>query len=270
MHQDQKMIQIIRSEKTLISFAINKKINLHTLSRLLLLITLCTSYFSANAQLTKFSGWTAIFSTIKLGNKTQIIFDAQLRSTDKIGNIETTIIRPGITYAINSRSSMSLGIALINNRKIFSGVTDVVSDNRIWQQYLLNQPLGVNVLQHRIRLEERMIPSLYAEGDELKKRNAKFNARLRYFNRYLSGFKKGVKIKDGPYWVIQNEFFFNTIGAQFVNKKIFDQTRTYAGTGWRLSSKFDLEIGYMLQHIEGTGKGYTNNHILQLSSFLRL
>lgn len=266
----QKMMQIIRSEKTLISFAINKKINLQILFRLLLLFAICTCHFNANAQVTKFSGWTAIISTVKLGKKTQIIFDAQLRSNDKIGNLETTIIRPGFAYALNSNNSISIGLALINNRKIITGVTDFVSDNRLWQQWLSNQSLGVNLLQHRIRAEERMIPTIYAEGDELKKRNAKFNARLRYFNRYLSGFKKGVKLKDGPYWVIQNEFFFNAIGAQFANRKFFDQTRTYAGTGWRLSPKSDLEIGYMLQHIEGAGKGYTNNHILQLSSFLRL
>lgn len=266
----QKMIQIIRPEKTLISFAGNKKTNLHKQLKILLFIAIYTCSLQLHAQVKKFSAWTAIINTIKLGNKTQLIFDAQLRSSDKWAHIETTIIRPGIAYTINNKTSLSIGVALVNNRKNISGVTDYVSDNRFWQQFLTNQQIGVNNLQHRIRMEERTIPTLYAEGNTLKKQEAKFNARLRYFNRYSSGFKKGIKLKSGPYWVIQNEFFFNAIGAQYANRKIFDQTRSYAGAGLRISSKADIEMGYMLQHIEGAGKAYTNNHILQLSSFLRL
>lgn len=225
---------------------------------------------SAFTQTSKFSGWGTIVNTTKLGSKTQLIFDAQIRSTDNWIQTETVIIRPGIAHSFNAHNSISAGLALINNRKNISGVTDFVSDNRLWQQWLLLQKLRKNTLQHRIRLEERMIPSIFISGTELKKKDSRFNARLRYFNRYLSGFQRGMKFSYGPYWVIQNEFFFNVIGARYANKKIFDQTRTYAGTGWRFSQKTDLEFGYMLQHVEGMGDRSTNNHILQLTSFFRL
>jgi hypothetical protein len=72
------------------------------------------------------------------------------------------------------------------------------------------------------------------------------------------------------YWVAQNEFFFNAAGASHANRKLFDQSRTYAGAGYRLSKQADLEIGYMLVYIEGRNKEYTTNNIIQLSSFLRL
>jgi hypothetical protein len=243
---------------------------LYKLSKLLFPIAFCFFNFNTSAQQSKFSGWTAIINTFKLGTKTQLIFDAQLRSSDKWENIETSIIRPGIAYVLNSKTSISAGLAFVKNRKNISGVTDFVSDNRVWQQLQHIQQLGVNNLQHRFRLEERTIPTIFVDGDQLKKRNGKLNARLRYFNRYASGFKQGVKLKEGPYWVIQNEFFFNAVGAKYANRKLFEQTRTFAGTGWRISTIADLEIGYMLQHIEGAGKAYANNHTIQLSSFLRL
>jgi hypothetical protein len=222
------------------------------------------------AQVSRFSGWGALLNNIKLSKSINFIFDAQIRSADQWHNFETTIIRPGISFAINKKSSLSFGLALIKNKKSVTGIEDMVSDNRVWQQWLLNQPLAVNSLQHRIRLEERTIPTIYTEGNELKKKNEKFNTRLRYFNRYASGFTKKVKLENGPYWVIQNEFFFNIVGGRYANGKIFDQTRTFAGAGWRLSKAIDIEMGYMLQYIEGRGKSYTNNHIMQLSSFLRL
>jgi hypothetical protein len=227
-------------------------------------------FHTANAQFQKFSGWSSIVNTIKTGQKSQLIFDISIRTSDHWSNIETTILRPGISFSVNARTSLSIGVALVENKKTISGVTDFVSDNRLWQQWQTNHNLGKNNLQHRIRLEERLFGTIYAEANELKKRDLKFNSRIRYLNRYQSGFTNGITFKSGPYWVLQNELFFNALGARYANKKFFDQSRTFAGTGWRISPKTDLEIGYMLQHVEGIGVAYTNNHILQLSSFLRL
>jgi len=268
--QEEKMMQIICLEKTLISFTIAKKTTLIKPTKSGILIVFFLFVHTAYAQFTKFSGWSAIVSTIKIGKKSQLIVDASIRSNDRWENIETIILRPGIAFFVNPRTSLSLGLALIENKKTISGVTDLVSDNRFWQQWQTIQKLGKNNLQHRVRLEERLVGTLYAEANELRKRNLKFNSRIRYFNRYQAGFSNTATFKTGPYWVIQNEFFFNGLGAQYANKKFFDQSRTFAGTGWRISPKTDLEIGYMLQHVEGSGLAYTNNHILQLSSFLRL
>lgn len=230
------------------------------------------SMFAANtnAQTTRNSGWASVISNIRTGQKTSIFFDAQIRTTDEWQGTETTILRPGFSYATSKRSLLTAGVAFIRILRKADGVSDRVSDNRFWQQLIINQPIGINSLQHRLRLEERTIPVLYAVENELRKKDGKINVRFRYFNRYASGFHKGVKLDKGVYWVVQNEFFFNWLGAKPANGKFFDQTRTYAGLGWRTSKKVDIEWGYMLQHVEGREKTYTNNHILQLSSILRL
>jgi hypothetical protein len=264
------MTEIISKEPTMFRFADSKKTKLKFLYSACLIFLLLMSAKPLIAQVSRFTGWGAVINSIKINSKVNFIFDAQIRSTDDWANTETTIIRPGISYSTGKATSLSVGLALIQNLKSLGGVNDRVADNRLWQQFIFNQPIGLNLLQHRIRLEERTIATLFAEGNELKKKNRKFNARFRYFNRYIAAFNRGEKLSKGPYWAIQNEFFFNVAGLSSVNKKLFDQSRTYIGAGWRLSSKSDLELGYMLQHIEGKGEGYTNNHILQLSTFLRL
>ena len=69
---------------------------------------------------------------------------------------------------------------------------------------------------------------------------------------------------------LQNEVFVNFGNTSTVNGKFFDQNRVYLATGFRLSPKADLEIGYMNQYVNGRGSQFTNNHILQLASYLRL
>jgi hypothetical protein len=175
-----------------------------------------------------------------------------------------------LTYVLKKNISLSTGLAFINNWKTIGGVRDGVSDNRIWQQLGIIQQVKNAVLQHRIRTEERWIPVLKVADNEIVKSDPKFNARFRYFTRWISPFSKTKKLTKGMYWAAQNEFFFNAAGARHANRKLFDQSRTYVGTGYRLGQYADLELGYMLVYVEGRNRDYTTNNIIQLSSFLRL
>lgn len=224
----------------------------------------------ATGQQQKFSGWAMTVNTIALSPTFNLIFDSQLRSNDQWKKSETFILRPGLTYVLNKNISVSTGLALITNWKIVEGIRDDVSDNRIWQQLGINKQVKNAVLQHRIRMEERWIPLLKIAGNEIVKSDPKFNARFRYFTRWISPFSKTQKLTKGIYWAVQNEFFFNAAGARHANRKLFDQSRTYAGTGYRLGKHADLELGYMFFYTEGRNKDYTTNNIIQLSSFLRL
>jgi len=225
---------------------------------------------NSTAQQNKFSGWIVTANTLALSTKFNLIFDSQLRSNDQWKHSETFIFRPGLTYVLNKNVSLSTGLALIQNWKTIEGVRDGVSDNRIWQQVGINKQVKKAILQHRIRMEERWIPVLKSDGSNIVKSDPKFNARFRYFARWISPFSTTEKLTKGMYWAVQNEFFFNAAGASHANKKLFDQSRTYGGTGYRLSKHADLELGYMLVYIEGRNKDYTTNNIIQLSSFLRL
>lgn len=243
------------------------------------LATLLTSHFSANAQQTRHSGWGFSLNTFRLNEKFTFFFDTQLRSTDKWARTETFIFRPAIGYALNKQTILSFGIASITNWRELkyigpadedATIRDGVPDNRIWQQLTINKPFGTSSLQHRLRLEERTIGTLEKEGENILKKNPKLNARFRYFTRYIQPFSKSKSFQKGMYWALQNEFFFNTIGAKYANNKVFDQSRTYGGIGYRVSKQFDLELGYMFQLVVPRNGNNTQNHIAQVSTFLRL
>ena len=245
-------------------------IALKTFNRFIVSFFFVLSSMFAEAQQHKFSGWAMTVNTISLSPKFNLIFDSQLRSNDQWKKAETFILRPGLTYVLNKNVSLSIGLALIDNWKTIGGVRDAVSDNRIWQQLGINQQVKNAVLQHRIRMEERWIPLLKVAGSEIVKSDPRFNARFRYFTRWISPFSNTKKLTKGMYWAVQNEFFFNAAGARHANRKLFDQSRTYVGTGYRLGKHADLELGYMFFYTEGRNKDYTMNNIIQLSSFLRL
>lgn len=236
-------------------------------------------HLQSNAQQTRQSGWAMSMNTFKLNEKFTFFFDSQLRSNDNWIKPETFIFRPAIGYAINKQTTISLGYAVVINwRELLyvspadadKTVRDGVSDNRIWQQLVINKPYGNSTLQHRLRLEERLLSTLTTDGERIIKNDPKLNVRFRYFTRWIKPLKQTTSFQKGTYLALQNEFFFNTIGAQFANNKFFDQSRTYGGLGYRVSKEFDLELGYMLQLVVPRNGSNITNHIAQLTTFLRL
>ena len=233
----------------------------------------------ANAQEIRHSGWAMSLNTFSLNEKFTFFFDAQLRTNDNWVQSETFIFRPAIGYALNKNTILSLGVAAVTNwRELFyTGpadeeitIRDGVSDNRIWQQLVVNKKYGNSTLQHRLRLEERGLGMLELEGEEIVVKDRKFNARFRYFTRWIKPFAPTTNFQKGTYLALQNEFFFNVIGAQYANNKLFDQSRSYGGFGYRLSKEFDVELGYMLQFVDGNNRQNIINHIAQVTTFLRL
>ena len=222
------------------------------------------------AQERKFSGWAMSMNTIQLNPKIIIQFDAQLRSSNNLEKSEVLILRPLLGYMINKTTAVGLGIASIGSWKTIDEVRDRTDEFRIWQQFNKIKKYGSLILQHRVRLEERWIPVVRVENGTFKKNGENFNSKLRYFTRLMIPMKKTEQFSTGFYGTIQNEFFFNTTGAAYVNNKFFDQLRTYGGGGYRVNKLVDFELGFMYQYVEGSGKGYTANNILQLSTFLRL
>lgn len=209
-------------------------------------------------------------NNIVLSPKFNLVFDSQLRSGDNWKQPETFIFRPGLTYVLNKKVSLTAGLALITNWKTVEGIRDEVSDNRIWQQLNIVHNGKNSSWLHRLRMEERWIPTLKTVGNQIAKTEPKFNARFRYFARHIHFLSNNLKAQKGLYLAAQNEFFFNAAGAVHANSKLFDQSRTYGGVGHRLSKYADVEIGYLYLYAEGKNKQYAINQVIQLSSFLRL
>ena len=245
------------------------------------------AFRSARAQ-TQFAGWAATFQNYKLSDKFGLYFDGQWRSTAQVQQMQALLLRPGVNFYFTPSLNGAAGYAFIPQQRISSGVTGYLPEHRSWQQLVYthsvktghgSHPIQVN---HRLRLEQRFIPRHHAAGDALVHDGHHYAGRLRYFARGViplvrhqasalaSSSSPKPPFTKGFFAALQNETFFNTAHQSAVNGKLFDQNRLYAAAGYRCSSQLDIEAGYMNQYISGTGSNSTNNHILQVATYLRL
>lgn len=234
----------------------------------LLFVSLVLLSFNIKAQ-QQFTGWLASFNTFKLNSKTSIHFDAQIRGTNEFQNIQTILIRPGLNIRLSKKITGSFGYAFIQNRRVISTITGTAVEHRPWQQLLFTEKIANITSSHRLRLEQRFIPVSKVLNGELQFDGNKYANRIRYFSRNVIPLKKDLVFSKGFFVSIQDEIFINIGNTSAVNGKTFDQNRLFLSTGYRLTSKFDVEIGYMNQYISGKNKSFTNNHILQLSTYTR-
>lgn len=216
------------------------------------------------------SGWLATFNTFKLGNRTSLQSDPQLRSSSRFFRVQTVLLRAGFNYHLNKQVHATLGYAFISNYRASGNIDGHLPEHRIWQQLLINQKIGSANLAHRFRLEQRFISIPIVKGDMLKANGYDYANRIRYFARYLQPLKKVTAFAKGSFIAVQNEVFFNFGNRRAVNGKYFDQNRAYVAIGYRFSKAFDAEVGYMNQYIDGRGNAFTRNNIVQLATYLRL
>jgi hypothetical protein len=218
---------------------------------------------------TQTSGWLAAFTTFRASKHLSIHFDAQLRSTDALSEVQTVLLRPGINYHIGSHWILTAGYAFIPNRRTAGGITGLLPEHRAWQQVIYNHKWQGIATIHRLRFEERFIPRTRVEGTRLRTNGSDEAYRLRYFIRNIIPLQGGGAFTQGWFVALQNEVFINTGDKSAVNGRVFDQNRLYPAIGYRLKSKLDLEAGYMYQYIQGRAAN-VHNHIAQLALYKRL
>ncbi|MDR6786291.1 hypothetical protein ABIE26_005010 [Pedobacter africanus] len=207
------------------------------------------------------SGWLFILNSTKFNDKWGAHLDVQLRSEDNWDGVRNFLFRPGVTYYIDKNSNATLGYLLANTYLSLDGLRDnILTEHRIWEQYILTHKIKTLNIQHRFRLEQRFM--------ETNQGNV-FAQRLRYFFRFVLpvGHKQEIFTK-GPFIALQNELFFNVQNRSKLNNHIFDQNRAYGAVGYRFSKSFDLEAGYMNQAMKGTTNN-TMNNIVQLAIYTR-
>jgi len=204
------------------------------------------------------TGWLAWTNTHSLGGKWSAITDLQLRSADDWDHVRNAVIRPSLGYALNDRVTASLGYMW--NRTLNPDGPDS-TENRIWQQLAIAQPLPRFTLTHRIRLEQRFIerPS-QPDVDAV---------RLRYQLRAqvpLEAPTPASPFARGAYVAVQGEVMGHLSGEDQLNGKTFDQARAFASIGWRMDRRADFEVGYQQQYLNGRTVDTQNHTVLFMAT----
>ena len=179
--------------------------------------------------------------------------DLQPRWSDDGEHYSTTLLRPGLGYALSDRVSLWAGYTWIHNDPI--GGTAFVGQD-VWQQLLWNVPVAGVTLTSRTRLEQRFREDFGETG-----------WRLRQF------VKATLPIAaDGDLFLAAfDEVLHDVNDTAWGQRTGMRDNRAFAGLGW----KFDaggggsgaIEIGYLNQWLDRPGTD-AMNHLLAINLFL--
>jgi len=195
----------------------------------------------ATAQDSNLGNWLIYIGNKKLNNKWNIHNEVQYRNYNAVGDLEQLLLRTGLGYNITENNNILLGYGYILSENYIGETDDKVSVNehRIFQQFTTKQKVGKIGLSHRYRFEQRFV-----EDD--------FKMRLRYFLGVKVPLQYRKDEKNPLYFSVYNEVFLN------IESSVFDRNRVYAGLGYTFSKALRLELGYMNQFFETSGRDQIN------------
>jgi hypothetical protein len=195
----------------------------------------------STAQDSNLGNWLIYIGNKKLNNKWSIHNEVQYRNYNAVGDLEQLLLRTGLGYNITENNNILLGYGYILSENYIGETDDKVSVNehRVFQQFTTKQKVGKIGLSHRYRFEQRFV-----EDD--------FKMRLRYFLGIKVPLQYRKDEKNPLYFSVYNEVFLN------IESSVFDRNRVYAGLGYTFSKALRLELGYMNQFFETSGRDQIN------------
>lgn len=197
---------------------------------------------TTNAQDSNLGNWLIYIGNKKIDEKWSIHNEVQYRNYDAIGDLEQLLLRTGLGYNLSeNNNNILLGYGYILSENYVGDTNDKVSveEHRIFQQFITKQKIGKVGLSHRYRFEQRFV-----EDD--------FKMRFRYFLGFRIPLQYKEEGKNPLYFSAYNEIFLNT------ESSVFDRNRLYGGLGYEFSKALRLELGYMNQFFETSGRDQIN------------
>ncbi len=193
--------------------------------------------------------WWMYFGTHHLNEKYSIHYETQLRHYEIGSNFFQLLPRIGLNYKIDNNSMVTAGYAWIPTQSVlgegFNG--ELVTENRIWQQFILRNKINNIKFRHRYRLEQRWIK--YPDNSTKYKDRA----------RYMLSVKIPLSKKDDfPLFV----FLYDEVFLHIDNSPL-NQNRLYGAIGYQINKNMNIQAGYLRHRNE-------SEHLsrLQLAVFL--
>ena len=192
--------------------------------------------------------WLMYFGTHKISEKFSLHYETQLRNYEIISNFNQLLPRVGLNYHIDESSIVTAGYAFIPTQNEFDKgwAKEMVTENRIWEQFILRNSINRVKIRHRYRLEQRWVKA----GDITTYKNRA---------RYMFSVKLPIsKNEESPLFIsLYDEIFLN------ISDNPFDQNRLFAALGFQVNKQMNIQLGY-LRHRAGS----LDLNRLQLALFL--
>ena len=194
---------------------------------------------SLNAQTNEVGSWLVYFGNQKINNKWNVQSDFQYRNHQVLNQRNQFLARAGVGYNLTADNhNLLLGFAFIATDSYDAVNTYIATkrESRIYQQYLFKQRVNHMYVNHRVRLEERILPN-------------EFGLRGRYFISMQKPFKGKNITRNSSYFSTYNELFIDIKNTEF------DRNRLYVGLGYGITEHIRIETGYMIQAQKNINRG---------------
>jgi hypothetical protein len=204
-------------------------IMVHRTYRFVLLIAVVFSIYTFTSQahsemIHDFASWNGVLLQGKLTGNFEYYFEVQNRLNQTLNNRNTFIIRPALRYSFSEQFSLWLGYGWM---PIFSPFRE---ENRIWQQVLYQDEVGLWQLAGRVRFDERWL----SQTSEVSHRGRAMFRTLRFMDD-----KRDFALCG---W---DELFYNINSIPNGPMSGFDQNRFFAGINFKIGENARLEPGYL-------------------------
>lgn len=178
-------------------------------------------------------------------------FDGHVRMLDDADGFNQSIVRPGIGWDLNERSTLWAGYGWIRTSPLTGADFD---EYRIWQQWTWGKGGEKWKLGLRSRFEQRFVET----GDDL-------GLRFRQFFRVTHKLPSMPKLS----LVGWNEIFYHLNDTDWGARSGFNQNRAFVGLRYKPKPdcRWRVEVGYLNQVIEVPTGSDRNNHILSVNLF---
>lgn len=229
---------------------------------------------AARAQRETVDNWNAWFilsGDVALNDRWGFLGDVSARRSGPLSEWQAAFARAGMTYTLSPRVRMAAGIVRSESWPYGAAPSPYRAPEwRSWQQAVLSHGLGRTGFAHRVRLEQRWQGRRSAtSGEEVD--HWMRSSRVRYSLRATLPFG-GSPITPAPGYVTASNELFVSFGANVVRTG-FDQNRASAAVGWRLSTAWRGELGFLEQTLMKGTRGNSRieqNHTVTVSmSFTR-
>jgi len=180
-----------------------------------------------------FGSWFMLFAKHKVSEKFSIHSEIQYRTYEFGSNFNQLLLRAGLNYHFATNATATVGYGYIATDGTFvemEGEENSV-ENRIYEEFSLNNSVGKFKFGHRYRLEQRFINNPLTGNDT--------QHRMRYLLRVT--------------YPINEQWFLTAYDELFINlqEPIFGQNRLYGAIGYNFSKNVSTQVGYLKNHFTG-------------------
>ncbi len=196
--------------------------------------------------------WTPVTLDEPIRGKLRAYFEVVPRIGYDVSHISQLLVRPGLEWRAREKLGFFAGYLWQTNYS--NQNSQVVHENRIWQQVLAAKDVKRVTMFSRTRLEQRFFDGVHGCSNRLRqmvKVNYALNKRL--------------------YLTTSDELFINLNSLDGGPAGGIDQNRYFIGMGIKTIKRSRVEVGYQLQYVNSSDEADDQaNHAIIIQTFIGL